>query len=75
MTDHLARPLELLPAVDIANGQAVRLVQGEAGSETGYGDPVEAARGVGARRAPPGSTSSTSTPPSAAARTRRCCRR
>ncbi|WP_421015146.1 bifunctional 1-(5-phosphoribosyl)-5-((5-phosphoribosylamino)methylideneamino)imidazole-4-carboxamide isomerase/phosphoribosylanthranilate isomerase PriA [Glutamicibacter creatinolyticus] len=35
--------LELLPAVDIANGQAVRLVQGEAGSETGYGDPLEAA--------------------------------
>ena len=43
MTDPLARPLELLPAVDIANGRAVRLVQGEAGSETGYGDPVEAA--------------------------------
>jgi phosphoribosyl isomerase A len=39
----LQRPLELLPAVDIAGGQAVRLVQGEAGSETGYGDPVEAA--------------------------------
>lgn len=35
--------LELLPAVDIADGQAVRLVQGEAGSETGYGDPLEAA--------------------------------
>lgn len=35
--------LELLPAVDVANSQAVRLVQGEAGSETGYGDPVEAA--------------------------------
>ncbi|WP_418908832.1 bifunctional 1-(5-phosphoribosyl)-5-((5-phosphoribosylamino)methylideneamino)imidazole-4-carboxamide isomerase/phosphoribosylanthranilate isomerase PriA [Glutamicibacter endophyticus] len=35
--------LELLPAVDIAGGQAVRLVQGEAGSETGYGDPLEAA--------------------------------
>lgn len=36
-------PLELLPAVDVAHGQAVRLVQGEAGSETGYGDPLEAA--------------------------------
>jgi phosphoribosylanthranilate isomerase len=36
-------PLELLPAVDVADGQAVRLVQGEAGSETSYGDPVEAA--------------------------------
>jgi phosphoribosyl isomerase A len=35
--------LELLPAVDVAAGQAVRLVQGEAGSETGYGDPLEAA--------------------------------
>jgi len=35
--------LELLPAVDVQDGQAVRLVQGEAGSETGYGDPVEAA--------------------------------
>lgn len=36
--------LELLPAVDVADGQAVRLVQGEAGSETGYGDPLEAAQ-------------------------------
>ena len=35
--------LELLPAVDVAEGQAVRLVQGEAGSETSYGDPLEAA--------------------------------
>ncbi|MCU1674754.1 MAG: hisA [Frankiales bacterium] len=35
--------LELLPAVDVADGQAVRLVQGEAGSETPYGDPLEAA--------------------------------
>ena len=35
--------LQLLPAVDVAGGQAVRLVQGEAGSETGYGDPLEAA--------------------------------
>lgn len=35
--------LQLLPAVDVADGQAVRLVQGEAGSETGYGDPIEAA--------------------------------
>jgi 1-(5-phosphoribosyl)-5-[(5-phosphoribosylamino)methylideneamino] imidazole-4-carboxamide isomerase/N-(5'phosphoribosyl)anthranilate isomerase len=36
-------PLELLPAVDVAGGQAVRLVQGAAGTETSYGDPVEAA--------------------------------
>ena len=35
--------LTLLPAVDVAGGQAVRLVQGEAGTETGYGDPMEAA--------------------------------
>jgi phosphoribosyl isomerase A len=35
--------LTLLPAVDVAGGQAVRLVQGAAGSETAYGDPVDAA--------------------------------
>lgn len=34
---------ELLPAVDVAGGQAVRLVQGRAGSETDYGSPLEAA--------------------------------
>ena len=33
----------LLPAVDVADGQAVRLVQGEAGTETGYGAPRDAA--------------------------------
>jgi 1-(5-phosphoribosyl)-5-[(5-phosphoribosylamino)methylideneamino] imidazole-4-carboxamide isomerase/N-(5'phosphoribosyl)anthranilate isomerase len=33
----------LLPAVDVAAGQAVRLVQGAAGTETGYGAPREAA--------------------------------
>jgi 1-(5-phosphoribosyl)-5-[(5-phosphoribosylamino)methylideneamino] imidazole-4-carboxamide isomerase/N-(5'phosphoribosyl)anthranilate isomerase len=33
----------LLPAVDVADGQAVRLVQGEAGSQTSYGDPLDAA--------------------------------
>jgi phosphoribosyl isomerase A len=36
-------PFELLPAVDVAAGQAVRLVQGAADSETSYGDPVSAA--------------------------------
>lgn len=36
-------PLELLPAVDVADGRAVRLVQGEAGSETSYGPPLAAA--------------------------------
>lgn len=35
--------LVLLPAVDVAGGLAVRLVQGEAGSETSYGDPLQAA--------------------------------
>jgi phosphoribosyl isomerase A len=33
----------LLPAVDVADGKAVRLVQGEAGTETNYGDPLDAA--------------------------------
>ena len=33
----------LLPAVDVADGQAVRLFQGEAGTETGYGAPLDAA--------------------------------
>lgn len=36
--------LTLLPAVDVADGQAVRLTQGAAGTETSYGDPVDAAR-------------------------------
>lgn len=36
--------LVLLPAVDVADGKAVRLTQGEAGSETSYGDPVDAAQ-------------------------------
>jgi len=35
--------LTLLPAVDVAGGQAVRLVQGAAGSETVYGHPLDAA--------------------------------
>lgn len=35
--------LQLLPAVDVADGGAVRLVQGKAGSETHYGDPLKAA--------------------------------
>ncbi|KOX33299.1 phosphoribosyl isomerase [Saccharothrix sp. NRRL B-16348] len=33
----------MLPAVDVADGLAVRLVQGEAGTETNYGDPLDAA--------------------------------
>ncbi|NJQ06717.1 bifunctional 1-(5-phosphoribosyl)-5-((5-phosphoribosylamino)methylideneamino)imidazole-4-carboxamide isomerase/phosphoribosylanthranilate isomerase PriA [Streptomyces lonarensis] len=35
--------LELLPAVDVRDGQAVRLVHGESGTETSYGSPLEAA--------------------------------
>ncbi|WP_160134505.1 1-(5-phosphoribosyl)-5-[(5-phosphoribosylamino)methylideneamino]imidazole-4-carboxamide isomerase [Halococcus salsus] len=34
---------EVVPAVDIEGGQVVQLVGGERGSETAYGDPVEAA--------------------------------
>ncbi|MFJ6654431.1 bifunctional 1-(5-phosphoribosyl)-5-((5-phosphoribosylamino)methylideneamino)imidazole-4-carboxamide isomerase/phosphoribosylanthranilate isomerase PriA [Microbacterium sp. NPDC091313] len=44
MNDFASTPeLILLPAVDIADGKAVRLTQGEAGTETSYGDPVDAA--------------------------------
>lgn len=44
--------LTLLPAVDVTGGRAVQLVQGVAGTERVYGDPVQAARrwqGEGAR--------------------------
>jgi phosphoribosyl isomerase A len=45
--DNLTRPaaarLQLLAAVDVSGGQAVRLVQGAAGTETDYGDPADAA--------------------------------
>jgi phosphoribosylformimino-5-aminoimidazole carboxamide ribotide isomerase/phosphoribosylanthranilate isomerase len=44
MNDFASTPeLILLPAVDVAGGKAVRLTQGEAGTETSYGDPVDAA--------------------------------
>ena len=36
--------LELLPAVDVASGKAVRLTQGEAGSEEDFGHPLAAAQ-------------------------------
>ena len=39
-------PLTLLPAVDVADGKAVRLTQGEAGTETSYGDPSRPRRPV-----------------------------
>jgi 1-(5-phosphoribosyl)-5-[(5-phosphoribosylamino)methylideneamino] imidazole-4-carboxamide isomerase/N-(5'phosphoribosyl)anthranilate isomerase len=35
--------LKLLPAVDVAAGQAVRLTQGEAGTEESFGHPLQAA--------------------------------
>ena len=35
--------LELLPAVDVKDGRAVRLVQGELAAETAYGNPLEVA--------------------------------
>jgi phosphoribosylanthranilate isomerase len=35
--------LTLLPAVDVAGGCAVRLVRGQAGTQTTYGDPADAA--------------------------------
>ena len=37
-------PLLLLPAVDVADGKAVRLTQGKAGTETEHGSPIDAAR-------------------------------
>lgn len=37
--------LTLLPAVDVVDGRAVRLVQGRAGSETEYGSAIDAALG------------------------------
>jgi len=36
-------PLVLLPAVDVREGQAVRLIQGELKNQTNYGSPLEAA--------------------------------
>ncbi|NBV11821.1 MAG: bifunctional 1-(5-phosphoribosyl)-5-((5-phosphoribosylamino)methylideneamino)imidazole-4-carboxamide isomerase/phosphoribosylanthranilate isomerase PriA, partial [Actinobacteria bacterium] len=33
------KQLELLPAVDVREGQAVRLVQGELSAQTNYGAP------------------------------------
>lgn len=39
----MTNQLTLLPAVDVTEGRAVQLVQGEAGSEKVYGDPIQAA--------------------------------
>jgi hypothetical protein len=71
---HMSDHLELLPAVDIAGGQAVQLVQGVAGRRSGSATRSRP-RCAGRRRAPSGSTSSTSTPPSGAATTATCSRR
>jgi len=44
MNDFASTPaLTLLPAIDVADGKAVRLTQGEAGTETSFGSPVDAA--------------------------------
>lgn len=39
----LSEPFTVLPAVDVRDGKAVRLVQGKSGTETEYGDPRAAA--------------------------------
>ena len=36
--------LTLLPAVDVSDGRAVRLVRGKLGTESEYGDPMDAAK-------------------------------
>jgi phosphoribosylformimino-5-aminoimidazole carboxamide ribotide isomerase/phosphoribosylanthranilate isomerase len=43
MTTDQPSYLELLPAVDVKDGRAVRLVQGELSAETSYGSPLDAA--------------------------------
>jgi 1-(5-phosphoribosyl)-5-[(5-phosphoribosylamino)methylideneamino] imidazole-4-carboxamide isomerase/N-(5'phosphoribosyl)anthranilate isomerase len=43
MTTLKSSRLQLLPAVDVKDGQAVRLVQGELSQESVYGDPLDAA--------------------------------
>jgi 1-(5-phosphoribosyl)-5-[(5-phosphoribosylamino)methylideneamino] imidazole-4-carboxamide isomerase/N-(5'phosphoribosyl)anthranilate isomerase len=40
----LSKNLELLPAVDISKGLAVRLTQGDSNSEESFGSPIEAAQ-------------------------------
>ena len=43
-TDDVRGGFEVIPAVDIQDGEVVQLVQGERGTEKTYGDPVEAAQ-------------------------------
>lgn len=45
MSTSVNNALVLLPAVDVVDGRAVRLVQGKAGSETEYGSALDAALG------------------------------
>jgi len=40
----MSTPLQLLPAIDVKDGRAVRLVQGELSQESAYGAPIEVAR-------------------------------
>ena len=40
----MSKNLELLPAVDISKGLAVRLTQGDSNSEESFGSPIEAAQ-------------------------------
>ncbi len=68
----MSTPLELLPAVDIADGTAVRLTQGAAGTETSYGNPVDAAADWAAR-VPSGFTWSIWMRRLVAAKTAPCC--
>ena len=42
--NQLNMKLELLPAIDVRGGKAVRLVQGELSAESQYGEPIDVAR-------------------------------
>ena len=44
MTENIVTKLELLPAIDVKDGRAVRLVQGELSKESAYGQPLEVAQ-------------------------------
>ena len=44
MTENVVTKLELLPAIDVKDGRAVRLVQGELSKESAYGQPLEVAQ-------------------------------
>jgi len=44
MTENVVTKLELLPAIDVKDGRAVRLVQGELSKESAYGQPIEVAQ-------------------------------